>query len=163
MVWRGNAPGLGGFFYTIRFGTSKLAAGDHAFVGLADSISALTDLDPINATTPGHIGVAIDDATGNWQFVSNMTGMIPTATDLGANLPVNTTDLYELVMYSPPDGTTISWRVSDLSTGARSTGVASANIPDASTFLAPQFWISNGAASSTSALDFGGWYLESDN
>jgi hypothetical protein len=161
MVWRGNSPGLGGFFYTIRFGTSKIALGNHAFVGLADSISALSDLDPIASTTPGKIGVAIDDATGNWQFVSNMTGMVPTATDLGANFPVNTTDLYELVMYSPPDGTTISWRVSDLSTGQRTTGVASANIPDASTFLAPQFWIASGDAAA--ALDFGGWYLESDN
>jgi hypothetical protein len=89
--------------------------------------------------------------------------MMPTVSDLGVGFPVNTTDLYELVMYSPPDGTTISWRVTDLSTGVETTGVAVANIPDASTFVAPQFWITNHETPDAATLDFGGWYLESDN
>ena len=163
MVWRGNAPGLGGFFYTVRFGTPKLQSGNHAFIGLSDSVAAPTDIDPLGSSATGEIGVAIDDATGNWQFVSNMAGMIPTVSDLGSGFSINTTDLYELVLYSPPDGTTVSWRVSDLSTGTITTGVATANIPEASTFLAPQFWISNAATPGIATLDFGGWYLESDN
>ena len=85
-------------------------------------------------------------------------------TDLGAAFAANTTDLYELVLYSPPDGTTISWRVTDLSTGAVTSGsAASTTIPAAGSFLAPQFWIANSSTPNATALDFAGWYLESDN
>ncbi len=161
-VWRGNAANRGGFFYTIRFGTSTLQAGNRAFVGLADSVTAPTNVDPTTNPTPGKIGVAINANTGNWKFVNNITGTAPTAVDLGATMPVNTTDLYELALYSPPNGSSIGYRLKNLTTNAIVSASVSTNIPSSTTFLAPQFWITNNATGAAAILDFSGWYLESD-
>ena len=160
-VWRGNAPGLGGFFYTIRFGTSTLGTGNRAIIGLADSVAAPTNVDPTTSGTIGRLGLAINSNTGNWKWVNNTTGTAPTVTDLGATLPVNNTDLYELVIFSPPNGSSVTYRVTNISTGATVTNTVSTNLP--SSFLAPQFWITNNATAGTPTIDFGGWYLESDN
>ncbi|MEO5948919.1 MAG: hypothetical protein ABIP74_00795 [Candidatus Saccharimonas sp.] len=163
-VWRGNAAGLGGFFYTIRFGTSTLASGNRAFVGLSDSVAAPTNIDPTTTGTGiGRIGMAINASTGNWNFVNNISGTAPTVAALGANFPVSTTALYELILYSPPNGSAISYRVQNLSTGNQTSGSVSTNIPAATTFLAPQFWITNNATAAAAIIDFSGWYLESDN
>lgn len=161
-VWRGNAAGRGGFFYTTRFGTSTLASGNRAFIGIADSVAAPTNVDPTTNTTPGKIGLAINASTGNWNLVNNVTGTAPTVANLGASFPVNTTDLYELVLFSPPNGSTIGWRVTNVSTGAQTSGSLSTNIPSNTTFLAPLFWITNNATAAAAIIDFGGWYLESD-
>lgn len=162
-VWRGNAAGLGGFFYTIRFGTSAVQTGNRAFVGMADSIAAPTNVDPTTNTTPGKIGVAINASTGNWNLVNNVSGTAPTVTPLGANFPVSTSTLYELVLYSPPNGSFIGYRVTNISTGNSTSGSLTTNIPASTTFMSPQFWITNNATAAASVLDFSGWYLESDN
>ncbi len=162
-VWRGNAAGLGGFFYTARFGTSTLAAGNRAFVGLADVITAPTNVDPTTSTTPGRIGMAINANTGNWNVINNITGTAPTVANLGASFPVNTTSLYELILFSAPNGSSVGYRVTNISTGAQTSGSLSANIPATTTFLAPMHWITNNATAAPAIIDFGGWYLESDN
>lgn len=161
-VFRGNSSTVGGFFYTIRFGTSALQTGNRVFVGLSDSVAAPTNVDPTTNTTPGKVGVAINASTGNWKFVHNVTGSAPTVTDLGATMPVNTTSLYELILFSKPGGTVIGYRLKNLSTGDTvSDETLTTNIPSTTTFLAPQFWMVNVAAAITT-FDFGGWYLESD-
>lgn len=162
-VWRGNAAGRGGFFYTIRFGLSALATNNRAFVGVSSSIANPTNIDPTTSATIGRVGMAINTNTGNWNFVTNAVGVAPTVTGLGASFPVNTTDLYELVLFSAPNGTSIGWRVTNISTGAQTSGSAVANLPTSTTFLAPQFWLTNNATGANAALAFSGWYLESDN
>lgn len=164
MAWRGNAAGLGGFFFTVRFGTSTLASGNRVFVGLTDSTSAPTNIDPTTNITPGMLGMAINASTGNWNWINNVTGSAPTVTGLGANFPVNTTSLYELVMYSPPNGSSITYRITNLSTAAvTSDTVVSTNIPGTTTFLAPRFWATNNLTAAAVAIDCTGWYLESDD
>lgn len=163
-VWRGNATGLGGFFFTMRFGTSGLQSGNRAFVGLSNSTAAPTNIDPLtNGTGISRVGVAINANTGNWYFVTNNSGTAPTATDLGTAVPVNATDLYELALFSPPNGSYIGYRLKNLSTGNSASGSATTNLPANTTFLAPQFWMTNNAVALTTVFDFGGWYLESDN
>ncbi len=162
-VWRGNAANRGGFFFTIRFGTSALQSGNRAFVGLADSVAAPTNVDPTTATAPGKVGLAINANTGNWKFVNNITGTAPTTTNLGATMPINTTDVYELILYSPPNGSSIGYRVKNITTDSTVSGSVSTNIPSNTTFLAPQFWITNNVTAAAAVLDFSGWYLESDN
>lgn len=162
-VWRGNAAGLGGFFYTIRFGTSALAVGNRAFVGVSDSVGAPSNVDPTTSTVAGKIGLAINASTGNWNLINNISGSAPTVLGLGTNFPVNTTSLYELVLFSAPNGSSIGYRVTNISTGSTTSGSLSANIPTSTTFLAPQFWITNNATAGAAIFDFSGWYLESDN
>lgn len=162
-VWRGNAAGLGGFFYTIRFGTSQLQSGNRAFVGLSSSVAAPTNIDPlVTGTGISRVGVAINASTGNWSFVTNNSGTAVTATDLGATMPVNTTSLYELALFSPPNGSSIGYRLKNLSTNVDVSGSASSNLPASTNFLAPQFWMTNNATALATTFDFGGWYLESD-
>lgn len=162
-VWRGNAANRGGFFFTTRIATRTLQSGNRAFFGLADVTTAPTNVDPTTSTTPGKIGIAINANTGNWSFVNNITGTAPTATALGSNFPVNNTDLYELVMYSAPNGSSIGYRVTNLSTGNTTTGSVSTNIPSNTTFLAPLMWMTNNATAASVAFDTTGWYLESDD
>ncbi|HRC28290.1 MAG TPA: hypothetical protein PKV96_02790 [Candidatus Saccharimonas sp.] len=161
-VWRGNAAGRGGFFFTIRFGTSTLQTGNRAFVGLSSSVAAPTNIDPFVTGTIGRVGVAVNTNTGNWSVVTNTVGSTPTATNLGSTMPLNTTDLYELILYSPPNGSTIGYRMKNLSTDASVSGSLSSNLPSSTTFLSPQFWITNNATGAAAILDFSGWYLESD-
>ena len=162
-VWRGNAAGLGGYFYTMRFGLNTLQSGNRAFVGLADSVGTPTNVDPTTNTTPGKLGMAINANSGDWNFVNNITGTAPTVTNLGSSFPVNTTDLFELIIYCPEDGSTITYRITDETTGVQTTGSISTNIPAATTFMAPLLWITNNATAAAAILSFNGWYLQSDN
>ncbi|HUD05371.1 MAG TPA: hypothetical protein VMR18_00405 [Candidatus Saccharimonadales bacterium] len=162
-VWRGNAAGYGGWFYEIRFGMNTLQTGNYVFVGLADSVATPTSVDPTTNTTPGKLGLAIDASTGDWNWINNVTGSAPTVTSLGSSFPVNNTDLYELMIYCPPDGSTITYRLTDESSGAQVTNSITTNIPGATTFLAPDFYISNHATAAAAILSFNSWYLQSDN
>ena len=66
-------------------------------------------------------------------------------------------------MFSKQNGTAITWRVTNLSTGAQvSSTTATTNIPTNTTYLAPTFWASNNATAAAAIIDFSGWYLESD-
>jgi hypothetical protein len=107
--------------------------------------------------------MAINANTGNWNLINNVTGTAPTVTNLGASFPVNTTSLYELVLFSAQNGGSIGWRVTNLSTGAQTNGSLTTNIPANTTFLSPMHWITNNATAAAAIFDFGGWYLESDN
>jgi len=107
--------------------------------------------------------MAINTSTGNWNFVNNIAGTAPTIAALGANFPINTTDLYELVLYSAPNGSSIGYRITNETTGNQTSGSVNTNIPGTSTFLAPVAWASNNV-STTQSVGFGlnKWYLESD-
>lgn len=169
MVWRGNAATLGGFFYTTRFNFATLQTGNRAFIGLRDVIAAPTNIDPLASTTPGAFGIAINASTGNLKWINHVTGTAPTPVDLGANFPVNTTDLYELVIFSPPysvanGGNTITYRVKNLSTGnVTADTTVTTNLPASTTFMAPSTWMTNNTTAAAVAIDSAGWYMESDN
>lgn len=162
-VWRGNAAGLGGFFYACRFHLSTQQAGQRAFVGLVDVITAPTNIDPTTSTTPGKVGLAINTNSGNWNLVYNVTGAAPTVVALGASFPVDTTSLLELVLYCPGGGGNINYRVTNVSTGASTSGTLSTNIPATTTFLARSAWMTNNATAAAVAIAFCGQYIESPN
>lgn len=162
-IWRGNAAGLGGFFVATRFALSgTLQTGHRVFVGISDSVANPTNVNPTTATTPGKIGLAIAANTGNWNLVHNITGTAPTIIALGANFPVNNTDLLEIILYSPPNGSGITYRVSNWSTNQQTTGTLTTNIPANTTFMAPVAWITNNAQNAQSELDFISTYVETD-
>jgi|GEM_PF-567017 len=164
LVVRGSAAGIGGFFYTARFGLTTLATGNRGFFGLSDVTTAPTNVDPTTSTTPGKVGMAFNANTGNWKFVQNITGTVPTSLDLGASFPINTTDLFELIMFAAPNDSAIHYRITDLSTGAQmSSSTLTTNIPSNSTYLTSVEWMTNNATTANVAFDFSAVYLESDN
>jgi len=150
--WRGNAAGLGGFYFRSRFGLNTLQAGMRAFVGVTDVISSPTNVDPTTSTTPGKVGMAINASTGNWQLVTNVTGSAPTATDLDANFAVNTTSLFQLELFCAPNDSAISYEVTNISTGNKTRGTISTNLPANTTFLTIAAWITNNATAASAIL-----------
>ena len=147
-----TAAGLGGFSLVGRWGpaTGMATATHRAFVGMANSTLAPTDVDP--STTVNCVGMAWDAADANVQMMHNDGAGNCTKIDLGASFPVPTTDrtaLYELSLYSPR-GTTqsVDWLVTDLVSGATASGNLTTNLPATSLMLAPRGSVSVGGTSS---------------
>ncbi|MFN3749244.1 MAG: hypothetical protein ACK4SJ_11215 [Sphingorhabdus sp.] len=161
-IWRGNAVGLGGFYVIHRFGLAALQAGNRAFAGIVDVAANPTNVDPLTTTTPGGVGMAINANSGNWFLVNNITGTARTSLDLGASFPVNTTDLLELALFCPPQCSAIGYRITNLSSGAQTSGNLSTNIPAATTFMAPALWLTNNATAAAATMDFVSTYVETD-
>lgn len=162
--WRGNAAGLGGFVWTVRFGLNgTLQSGQRVFWGLQDSVTPLTNADYTTATTPGKIGMAIIANSGNWNLVHNVTASAPTIIALGASFPVNNTDVMELILACAPNSSTIGYRVRNLSTGAETSGTLSTNIPASTTYLCPSGAITNNATAAIASMRFYKWTKEADN
>jgi hypothetical protein len=157
LFWRGNAAGRGGFKCPLTVGLEVLAAGQRGFFGISDSLSAPTNVDPLTTTANNKIGLAFANSTGNWQIIWNAAGTAPTVTDLGANFPINITDLLELTVSCDPNGSGYQWTVKNLATGAISSGLATANIPVNTAFMAPYMWMTNNLTAATIAFSSTGW------
>ena len=82
---------------------------------------------------------------------------------------VATGNLYELVLYSAPNGSTVGWRMTNLTAEANNiannsvSGTFSTNLPASGNFLAPVLWVTNNSTAAAAIVDNAGWYLESDN
>lgn len=157
------SAGDGGFYYVLRWGpdTGVATTTNRAFAGLQTSTSAPTDVEP--STIANIIGMGWDAADTNVQFM-NRSATTLTKTDLGASFPVPTVDAttaYEIVMFSPP-GTTqsVSYQITNLTTGAVATGKVTTNLPTNTTLLLPSCWMSVGGTSSVIGVSLIGMYLE---
>lgn len=164
-IWRGNAAGLGGFFATFRFGVDDAVAATNMFVGLSDAIAAPTNAVP--SSLVNIIGIGCNSGDTNMQFYSAGSAAQPRV-DLGANFPANTNalDLYELMLYAPPNGGTVTYRVTRLNTGHVATGVVAASagavLPSSTTFVTQQIWRSNDATATAVSICLVSHYIESE-
>ena len=173
-LFRSSTSGFGGFRVVFRWSTVlPTAAQTRYFFGLRDVQTAPNNVNPLTATAPGVIGVAVDLATSNnYQIVSSVTGNAPTVVDAGANFPANTSilDLMELVLFCRPgDGSTVppvSYRLRRYTTtGAPAfevQGTISANLPAGGTLLSPAAWVAAGAQAASSGFQINSITLESD-
>lgn len=161
--WRGNGAGFGGFMFRCRFALEgTLQTGMRAFVGLADIITAQANYDPLTSTAPGKMGLAINASTGNWNFVSNITGSAPTVTALDANFIVALGALLELSMYCAPNGSTVFYKVLNVGTGAAVFGTVTTNLPSSATFLDYYIWATNNGTAAAVTYGVTSLYLESN-
>ena len=77
--WMGNASGLGGFYYVVRFGMSSATtvSTQRNFVGLAATTAVLPNADP--STNQNILGFSVDSKDSSWYFITNGTsGMCAT-------------------------------------------------------------------------------------
>lgn len=161
--WRGNVASQGGFFAVARFGLTTLQTGMRMFIGFTDNATAApTNIDPTTSTTPGKIGMAIAASTGNWNLVHNITGTAPTVIALGASYPVDVTSLYEMILFAKPNDTVVTYRITNLSTGAQTSGTLSTNLPASTTPLGRVCWATNNATATAVAWDLSRFSLETD-
>lgn len=161
----GNAVNLGGFLYNCRWGnaTGGATTTSRAFVGLANSTAAPTDVEP--STLVNMVGMGWDAADANIQIMTNDGTGVATKIDLGAGFPVPTTDrsgLYDLQFLALPNTASIFWKVVNVVTGAVASGLATTNIPAAATAMGPRGWISVGGTSSVIGITFCQCTIESD-
>lgn len=144
-VYRGTTTGLGGFRVVMRFNFSGL----RLFAGLRDVLTAPTNINPMTATTPGGVGLAVNRGTNNnICMVHNLSGTAPTVVDLGSSMTVSPFDgswIHELVLFCRPCAAStaqpIGYRVrrylSDNTPLAEVTGTISTNLPGGLTYLHP--------------------------
>jgi hypothetical protein len=131
-----------------------------AFFGLWASASAAGNVDPTTDTT-AKVGFALAASTGNLKFVNCTGGSAPTVLDLPA-CPINTTDLWELVLFGAPGGSTIYYRITNLSTATVVTGSLTTNLPGSTVYLAAQCWATNNAQAAVVTWALSRLYLETD-
>lgn len=162
-MFRGNVAGEGGFRVCLRFSLQTLQSGNRGFFGLADVVTAPTNVDFTTNTTPGKIGLAFNANTGNWRLINNITGTAPTTLDLGANFPLDTASLMELCLFCRPhNGTSagnIGYRIRRYTTSSadpafETSGTLSTNIPAATTLLHVWNTMTNNATAAAVAWTF---------
>lgn len=168
--YRGGANGQGGFRYVMRFSLATLQAGNRGHWGIAASRTAATNVDPLTVAAPARVGLAINANTGNW-FLARSDGTTAANQDLGANFPVNNTDLMELYLFCRPhDGAStgnIGWRVRRYTTTANApafeaSGTLTANIPAATALLHPWWYFTNNTTAAAVAWQFNRAALQVD-
>ena len=163
---RGSATGEGGFFCVGKFMVSDatIVTTGRTFVGLQSSGAAPTDQDPAAETNVFGVGNGSGD-TNLEMYMSGAAAQTPV--NLGASFPVNgttNTDCYELDLYAPPDASYIGWQVTDMATGAGSSGTqsTSANLVGSGTLLYPTFWRSNSTTAAAVGIDLISFVCETD-
>lgn len=161
----GGTYPLGGFFHVARFGISDNVAGARMFLGFAASSAAPTNVEP--STLVNCIGIAqlSTDSTQLYLVYGGTSAQTPIG--LGStNFPINTTTLYDLTIYSPPNvANTLYYEVTNLGTGAKASGTiptGNAFTPTSTTGLCWHVWRTNNATASPVSVDVSSVYIETD-
>jgi len=162
IVWRGNASGLGGFFYASRFAIESTVATQRVAVGLWNSTAAtFTTQSPSSLVDAIFMGW--DDSDTNAQLMHNDASGACTKIDLGSAFVKNTsTAVYELILFAAPNGADVGYRVSRLDTGDIVEGLITTNLPQSNQFLTRHEYINNGATASAVLLNVIRVYIETD-
>lgn len=155
--WRGNASGLGGFFFFARVGVVTFQSAMEIWVGL----SAVTGL-LAGAPSAQNNTVALGKDTGdtNWQLIFR-DGSTATKVDLGLAVAAN--QVLDVMFFAPPNGSNITARVRrlDVDTVLADNTVHTANLPTSTALLLPHAECRTNTTSAV-AIALNRIYLESD-
>lgn len=156
MIWRGNAPGLGGFSSVFRFGCATNVATSRMIVGWLGISSLLpTTQDPAALTSCVFVGNTLGQP--NLSVMHNDAADVCTQIDLGNDFPVPSLAngiMYEVTLSASPNSETIEYQVQNLNTGVVASGVLSTDLPPNSVFLAPHMYMNNGGTAAAVSLVF---------
>lgn len=165
--WMGNAAGLGGFYYSCRFGISDavLVTTASMFVGITLRSNSTSTNTPDTLTQM--IGVGCNSGDTQLQ-VYGAGGSAQARTSLGASFPVNgtvSTVPYELVLYSAPNSQSVTYYITNLATGVTSANsLSGVQVPANTQGLCPVIWRCNGSAGATAVgIDLFKMYLETES
>jgi hypothetical protein len=166
--WRGNAAGLGGFFYAARFIVELYPASTvRLFAGLtASSATYVVASNTVLNNTCGLWHSTTDPSTGAGAF-NFVTRNATTTTKQSITLAnaIAGGNSYDFYMFCPPNGSTISWRLDDKNNGVTYSNSTSTTLPVSTVFMGPQCAMSNGTANivvTTTAIGIAGVYTEAD-
>lgn len=157
--WRGNGPGLGGFFFSALFFISVPVATTRWFVGFLNNPVTIGNVNP--STLTNIIGFGADTGDANVHRMENDAAGAATSTDLGANFPAaNAGAVYEARIYCAPNAADISMSLERLDTGVFYGATVNANIPANNLGLGYQLWVNNDGTAAAAAMDIANVYLE---
>lgn len=158
VCWRGNAAGLGGFFFQARFGIETLLSDQRAFVGLSANNAAMAaDANTWNNT----IGIEKGTADSTW-FIVERNGT--TATRTNTTCTVTAGQVLDLMMFCKPNDTKVTIRVVDPVTGTVYVNNVDFNttLPVNTTFLYMQAHTQAVSGVTAKLLALNKMYLETD-
>lgn len=155
----------GGFTFITRWGpaTGTATTTNRFFCGFIGGTAAPTDVE--TSSRVNILGMGWDAADTNIQWMNNDGTGTATKVDLGSSFPVPTVDrtsMYELAMFCPPGGSTVTWLVTDLTSGATATGTVTTDMPSSTTLLMGLLCGSVGGTSSVIGVALAGMYIETD-
>lgn len=166
--WRGNAAGLGGFFFVSRFIVELYAASTvRIWTGLTGNTSTSVAIsDTVLNDTCGLWHDTTDPSTGAgaFNFVTRNTATT-TKQSITLSNAIAAGNSYDFYMYAKPNDSTIYWRLDDLVNNVSYENNTTTTLPTNTTFLGPQAAMSNGTANvtvTTVAMGVAGLYVESD-
>lgn len=166
--WRGNAAGLGGFFYAARFIVELYPASTvRIFAGLtASSTTYVVASDTVLNNTCGLWHDTTDPSTGAgaFNFVTR-DGTTTTKQQITLSNAIAAGNSYDFYMWCAPNGSTIYWRLDDIVNNVTYEGSTSTTLPASTAFMGPQCAMSNGTANitvTTTAIGIASVYTEAD-
>lgn len=158
VAWRGNASGLGGFFFFSRFGVETHEAAMRYLVGLSALNAALAGEPSVQNNT---VGIGKDSGDTNWHLIFR-NGSTTTKVDTGA--PVTAGQILDFTMFAPPNGSSVTCRLADAVTGTVivDNTVHTANLPVATTFLFAHAQAMSTVGTTAKLLALNRIYVETD-
>jgi len=159
--WRGNAAGLGGFYFCCRFGIAAQPTNWRMFCGMYGSTTnPSTTADP-SAWTVGAIGVCKSSADTNLQFITVGTSAALSSTGLG--LP-STAQVVEVRIFAAPNSSSvgISCEILNGVGGPVDYTYSSTQLPAITAGLLPMLWANNGGTAAAVDPHLMGMYVETD-
>lgn len=156
-AWRGNASGLGGWFYVCRFALEAGSGTYRVFVGLSANNAVLASQP---STLANSIGIGLDSTDTVWQIMTNNG---TTATRTTTSVSVTTSDVLDFYCYVKPNGTTVYFEVRNAVTNAvLYTGNQSTNLPANTQFMYLQSHIQSVTGTTPKLLALNKMYLETN-
>lgn len=159
VTWRGNAAGLGGFFFFSRFGVETLAADQRVMIGLsANNATMAAD----GSTWANTCALVKDSADSTWQFATRNAS---TLTKTASGATVTAGQILDLYIFAPPNNAgTITVRLVDAVTGTiyMDDVAITANLPVNTTFLYMQAHTQSVTGTTAKLFSVNKMYLEQD-
>lgn len=167
--WRGNAAGLGGFFYVCRFVVELYPASTvRIWCGLTGNTSTSVAIsDTVLNDTCGLWHDTTDPSSGanSFNFVTRNTATT-TKQSIALSNAIAAGNSYDFYMFAMPNDSTIYWRLDDIVNNVTYENSQTTTLPTATTFMQPQAAMSNGTANTTVTtvgMGVAGLYVESDH
>lgn len=159
VAWRGNAAGLGGFFFNARFGVETTAADLRMMVGLSANNAAMA---ADGSTWANTVAIVKDTADSTWQIATRNAATL-TKTATGCTVTAGQVlDLY--IFAAPNNSATIYVRLVDAVTGTifMDDVAITSNLPVNTTFLYMQAHCMSVTGTTAKILSLNKMYLEQD-
>lgn len=155
--WRGNATGLGGFFFFARVGVVTFQSAMQIWCGLSASTGLLGGEPSAQNNT---VCIGKDSTDTNWQLIFR-DGSTTTKVDLGLAVAAN--QVLDVMFFAPPNGSNITARVRrlDVDNVLADNTVHTANIPTSTALLLPHAECRTTTANAV-AIALNRIYIESD-